>query len=63
MDQSSINLSLQLFRESYKFVDSIRSDERKKLAAELDEETDPERIKKIKYLIQRYVSAEMIPFS
>lgn len=48
------NFDQKLFRESYKFVDSIRSDERKKLAAELDEETDPERIKKIKYLIQRY---------
>ena len=41
-------------------MDSIRSDERKKLASELAEETDPEQIKKIKYLIQRYVSEEAI---
>ena len=59
---SNLPVPFQLFRDSYKFVDSIRSDERKKLASELAEETDPEQIKKIKYLIQRYVSDKKIIF-
>ena len=34
---------MTLFQNSYRFVDSIRSDERKKLASELAEETDLEQ--------------------
>ena len=39
---------------------SIMNHSRKKLASELAEETDPEQIKKIKYLIQRYVSVKQL---
>ena len=45
-----------MFKQNYKFVDGIKAGERKKLEEELADEDDPERIKQIKYLIQRYVS-------
>ena len=52
----TVNLFFQLFKQNYKFVDGVKANERKKLEQELEEEKDPERIKQIKYLIQRYVS-------
>ncbi|XP_059096042.1 uncharacterized protein LOC131890662 [Tigriopus californicus] len=44
----------KLFKESYKFVDDIKVRERRQLEKQLNDETDPEEIKKIKYLIQRH---------
>ena len=50
-------IPFQIFRKSYEFVDSIKSKERDHLKNELKSEQDPERIKQIKYLIQRMVSS------
>ena len=51
-----------MFKQNYKFVDGIKAGERKKLEEELADEDDPERIKQIKYLIQRYVSRLLAPY-
>nr|CAG4646598.1 EOG090X0E8U [Macrothrix elegans] len=41
------------FHRHYEFVNEMKEDEIKKLNEELKEETDPKKIKKIKYVIQR----------
>jgi hypothetical protein len=46
----------QVFKESYSFVDEVKSKEREQLKKELETEQDEETIKKIKYLIQRMVT-------
>merc|ERR1712029_261000 len=43
----------KLFKENYKFVNEYKSSDLKFLKKQLQEEDDPEQIKKIKYLIQR----------
>ena len=49
---------LQIFKDSYKFVDEIKEKELKTLKKELKEEEDPERKEQIKYLIQRQVKTQ-----
>ena len=51
---------LQIFKDSYKFVDEIKEKELKTLKKELKEEEDPERKEQIKYLIQRQVLAHSV---
>ena len=52
--RSTILLSvLQVFKDSYKFVDAIKTKELESLKAQLKDEDDPETVSKIKYLIQR----------
>lgn len=46
----------QSFYRNYDFVNKMKEDEVKKLKEELQEETQPRRIEKIKYLIQRMVT-------
>ena len=43
----------KLFKENYKFVNEYKSSDLKFLKKQLQEEEDPEQIKKLKYLIQR----------
>ena len=45
----------KIFRDSYKFVDDIKTKEKEQLKKELKETEDPERVAQIKYLIQRMV--------
>ena len=45
----------QKFYRNYEFVNKMKEDEVKKLKEELKEETNPRRVEKIKYLIQRMV--------
>lgn len=45
----------QAFHKNYDFVNKMKENEVKKLKEELQEETQPKRIEKIKYLIQRMV--------
>ena len=45
--------NLQIHRDAYKFVDDIKAKELGDLKKELNGEDDPEKIKQIKYLIQR----------
>ena len=47
---------IQIFKDSYKFVDDIKEKELQTLKKQLKDEEDPERISQIKYLIQRMVS-------
>ena len=46
---------MQIFKDSYKFVDDIKSKELNELKKRLKDEDDPEEISKLKYLIQRMV--------
>ena len=48
-------LFFQVFKQSYEFVEEVKSKEREHLKKELANEQDEERIKQIKYLIQRMV--------
>ena len=48
-------LFFQVFKQSYEFVEEVKSKERGHLKKELANEQDEERIKQIKYLIQRMV--------
>ena len=48
-------LNFQVFKQSYEFVEEVKSKEREHLKKELANEQDEERIKQIKYLIQRMV--------
>lgn len=45
----------QIFKKSYGFIKDIQKKEKNKLYAELKKTTDAERIKEIKFLIQRIV--------
>lgn len=45
------------FRNDYKFVEEIKRDERKQLAAEYEETKDGDKKKQIKLLIQRIVGS------
>ena len=51
-----LHILLQIFKDSYKFVDNLKDKELKTLKRELKVEEDPERKEQIKYLIQRMVS-------
>jgi hypothetical protein len=44
-----------VFKKAYKFVDSIKSQEKDELKEELKDEADPARKQELKYLIQRLV--------
>ena len=59
--ESFINVCslLQIFKASYKFVDSIKAKELVELKKQLQEEEDPEKVSQIKYLIQRMVSVQL----
>ncbi len=48
----------QIFKDSYKFVDEIKTKELATLKKELKDEEDPERVEQIKYLIQRMVKCK-----
>ena len=48
-------LLFQIFKDSYKFVDDIKSKEITELKNQLKDEEDPEEIERLKYLIQRMV--------
>ena len=49
----TIFFELQIHRDAYKFVEDIKVKELRVLKDELNNEDDPEKIKQIKYLIQR----------
>ena len=51
----TFSICFKVFKQSYTFVEEIKSKEREQLKKELDKEEDQERIKQIKYLIQRMV--------
>ena len=48
-----MRINFQIHRDAYKFVDDIKAKELSDLKKELNDEDDPERVKQIKYLIQR----------
>lgn len=49
----------QKFHRNYEFVHKMKEKEVEKLKEELQEETNPRKVEKIKYLIQRMVTTEL----